>query len=135
MLRQCELVRSPLSGQSATTPIDVQQCFLAASPATGNVTTSGSVAQRWLGRAAVLPIDPPAGTFVDLHLDLQPATQLARPDPEAHDPLAQRHHATWARPRRRSSAGLRSACIAEDRSEHPPTSVQPIAASAIATTV
>ena len=77
VLRQCELVRSPLRGLSTSAPLVVQQSFLGASPASGNVMLSGSVAAPWLGRAAVLPADPRIGTFTDLQLDLEPGTTAA----------------------------------------------------------
>lgn len=69
----CELVRSDVqdlsSGRSMLTA-----CFLGGSVLSGNVQNLRPQLAPWIGRADVTPIDPPAGTYVDLRVDLQPGT-------------------------------------------------------------
>ena len=49
-------------------------CFLGGSVLSGNVQNLRPQLAPWIGRADVTPIDPPAGTYVDLRVDLQPGT-------------------------------------------------------------
>jgi hypothetical protein len=69
---QCELVRSPVNGASTFGSVTLRGCFLGSSPTSGSVTVTGAAPSRWIGQAAVVPGDPPAGGFVDFVIDYQP---------------------------------------------------------------
>lgn len=73
-LKQCELVRSPVAGNSTLGPLTLEGCFLASSPISGSVTNNAPAPGRWLGSSIVYPANPPLGGYVDLTMDLQHGT-------------------------------------------------------------
>jgi hypothetical protein len=69
----CELVRSDLTDRSPGRS-RLTACYLGGSVVSANVQNLQPQLTAWIGRATVTPQDPPAGTYVDLAVDLQPGT-------------------------------------------------------------
>jgi hypothetical protein len=73
-LKQCELVRSPVAGNSTLGGLTLEGCFLASSPISGNVANNAPAPGRWIAAGAAVPSNPPLGGFVDLVLDQHQGT-------------------------------------------------------------
>jgi hypothetical protein len=67
---ECEFVRSPITDGTSGGTTTLTGCFLASSPTSANVAVQSPAPSNWTGRAAVTPVDPPRGGYVDLSLDL-----------------------------------------------------------------
>ncbi|MEZ5964714.1 MAG: hypothetical protein R3F56_12770 [Planctomycetota bacterium] len=72
----CELVRSDLTDSSTGRSV-LNGCFLGGSVLSNNVQNLRPELAPWIGRATVTPTNPPAGTYVDLQVDLYPGTAAA----------------------------------------------------------
>lgn len=74
--KSCEFVRSSIDDQSAGTAT-ANGCYFGSSTASPNVVNNSPAPAPWIGRASVVPNNPPLGGQVDLSLDLQPNTAAA----------------------------------------------------------
>jgi len=70
----CEFVRSPISDLTRSGTTTLNRCFLASSTMSSNVVIMNTNPAQWIGHAAVTPVDPPRGGYVDLDVDLRPNT-------------------------------------------------------------
>ncbi len=73
-VRDSEFHKGSVNGVASLGAITLSNCYLGQTTLAGSVTNAAPAPAPWIGRASVLPVDPPAGGFVDLQLDFQPGT-------------------------------------------------------------